>query len=233
MKFNAAAWMERMIRSVDNVVWELTSGKIGLVVGDQIVAINYADVETKPSGDVVATNPTISLNPMMDFGMPIPAFAQATPSRQLNIGDLVYSSTDKTPLGWIVGVLNDHTSFQLITPQGYVQSWVPPVTNSLISFDAGVMILRNMVNALPGGSTQMGQLQGMLMPMMLSGMLDGESDLKSIMPLLLMQGGMGGADGGMTGNMMSSMMQMMLMQKFMNGGSKSIISPINTNPFRG
>ena len=89
---------------------------------------------------------------------------------------------------------------------------------------AGVMVLRSLLNMLPGGSTGLAGLQGSMLPMLaMMGDGDNESSLSQMMPLMLMsQMGMmtGGAptDGSApVANPMAQMLPMMIMMKLMGG----------------
>ena len=66
----AKKMMNRFIRKVDNVVWDLSTGKIGFVNEDGEI------LSLEGEGD----DAQISVNPFDQFGVPIPAFAQNVPA---------------------------------------------------------------------------------------------------------------------------------------------------------
>lgn len=193
----AAKMMGRMFRRVDNAVWDMMTGKIGIQTDDGIATI-----------DGVGDDAQISINIMEQFGMPLPAFAQSTPVDTIKEGDFIYNGNK--PLGWIVE--KKEKSFRILKPDGTRTSWTAPKV-SMIGFDMGAggpLVLRSLFNTLPGGEGGLAGLQGMLMPML---MLGGDIDLESMMPMILMSqtGMMGGTAGGM-GNVMQTMMMMNMMK---------------------
>ena len=209
--------MDRFFRQVDGVVWDLMTGKVGVRTSDGIITL-------EGTGD----DAQVTINMFDQFGLEVPAFAQSTPSASVAVGDLIYG--DRKALGWVVSVNvkpsptvpdvdssvapSSVKSFTLMTPDGTRKSWTPPKV-SMLGFDSGVMVLRSLMNMLPGGNAGLGQMQNMLMPMLMMGG-DGV-DLNSIMPLMLFQATNGSGDTGGMGNMMQMMLMMQLMGK---GGSK-------------
>ena len=104
-----------------------------------------------------------------------------------------------------------------MSTNGTRHSWKPPKV-SLLGFDSGVMVLRSLVNMLPGGTGGLGTMQGLLMPMLMMG---GDAlDLDSMMPLLLMsQVGTGdGTSNPLAGANMGNMMQTMMLMSMLRGG---------------
>lgn len=210
--------MNRFFRKVDNVVWDLFTGKIGVQTADGITTI-------EGTGD----DAEVQLNLMDQFGMAVPAFAQSTPIDAVAVGDLIYA--DGKPKGWVIAVnekaaTKEKTaskSFTLMSPSGTTVSWKPPKV-AMLGFDSGVMVLRSLMNMLPGGNDGLASMQGMLMPMLMMG---GDMDIEKMMPMMLFSqlGASGtGADAG--GN---NMMQTMLMMQMMGGmGNKG---PRDTNFF--
>lgn len=208
--------MDRFFRRVDGVVWDLMTGKVGVRTSDGIITL-------EGTGD----DAQVTINMFDQFGLEVPAFAQSTPAASVAVGDLIYG--DRKALGWVVSVnvkpstvtesadatpVSSVKSFTLMTPDGTRKSWTPPKV-SMLGFDSGVMVLRSLMNMLPGGNAGLGQMQNMLMPMLMMG---GDSvDLNSIMPLMLFQATNSNGDTGGMGNMMQMMLMMQLMGK---GGLK-------------
>jgi hypothetical protein len=221
MKFNMNKMMDRFFRSVDNVVWDMMSGRVGFKTAEGICSIELGELtEDKAS----APEAQVSINPFDDFGMAVPAFAQSIPADQISLGDMIFSSTTNRVLGWVVEK-NEKGGFRLMRQDGTSGAWKPAKV-AMLGFDSGVMVLRSLMNMLPNGQQGLGQMQGMLMPMMMTGMLDGDGDdtMKNMIPMMLMsQLGLGGADPAAGGAMMSQMMNMMMMQNMMSkmGGSSN------------
>jgi hypothetical protein len=199
----AEKMVSRMFRRVDNVVWDLMTGKVGV----------------KTSGDEIATfdgegeDAQIVVNPFSDFGVPLPAFAQNTPVDQIKVGDLIYSA--RKVMGWVIKVPDEgKVTFKLLRQDGTRGEWRPPKVQSLGLDLGGAMVLRSLVNTLPGGD--LGGLQGMLLPMMMMGG-DGDDTMEKMLPIMLMSqtGAMGDAGG------MGGMLPMMMMMKMMGGGKGS------------
>ena len=215
---NYEKFINKMFQRVDNVVWDMMSGGIGIQTPDGILSLSL-DTDNAEESQVV-------LNMFDDFGMALPAFAQSTPIESVNVGDLIYSSASGKVLGWIVK--KTEKSFRLLKPEGSVSQWNPPKVN-MLGIDSGVLVLRSLMSMLPGGQNGLAGMQSMLMPMMMMGM--GEGDLGDMMPMILMSqmgnaaggdAGAGGMFGG--GNMMQTMMFMKMMGKGGNmfgGGSDS------------
>lgn len=218
--FNSNKLMERFFKKVDNVAWDLMTGRVGIVTADGIVSL-----EQSKDGDEDVFE--VSVNMMDQFGMAIPAFAQNTPIDQVNVGDLIHGSRDLT--GWVVG--KKGKSFEILKPNGQRTNWQPPKVKLMgIDGSNGVMVLRSLMNMLPGGDSSLQGMQQMLMPMMMMG---GENiDLDSMLPMMLMmQTGNQTVDtegnanpmGGM--NMQNMMMPMMMMSMMKDKGSNVGSSP--------
>ena len=193
--------MDRFFRRVDNVVWDLMSGRVGVKTADGIVTL-----------DGTGDDAQVSINLFDQFGVEVPAFAQNTPVDSLAAGDLIFSG--KNILGWVVDK-NEKGGLTLMSPNGTRHGWKPPKV-SLLGFDSGVMVLRSLVNMMPGGG--LNAMQGLLMPMLMMG---GEDlDLDAMMPMMLLsQVGTGdGSPNPLGGANMGNMMQTMMMMNMMKGG---------------
>lgn len=214
--------VNRFFRQVDNVVWDLTSGKVGVITADDEI------VTLDGEGD----SAQVVNNPFGDFGVPIPAFAQSIPTAEIKQGDLIYNA--KKVLGWIIGTPNLNPTgkakatrtFKLLKPDGTRGEWSPAKISSMGLDLNGAMVLRSLVNML-GGTGGLGGLQGMLMPLMMAGAFAGDDEnddsrLNQMLPMMLMmQIGMGGMGGGTpttgTMNPMAMMFMMPMMSKMMGG----------------
>lgn len=204
--------MDKFFKKVDNVVWDMMTGRIGVMTEDGITSI-------EGEGD----DAQITVNLFDNFGMVVPAFAQSTPVKDVAVGDLIY--TNGKVRGWIISVnrvdpANDKSevkSFSIMSPGGTTTPWKPPKV-SMLGFESGVLVLRSLMNMIPGGQAGLGNMQGMLMPLMMMG---GDVDLDSIMPIMLMGalGTNGDGSNASAGGMGNMMQMMMLMQLMGNKGS--------------
>lgn len=190
--------VDKFFRRVNDVYWDLMSGRVGIKNDD---GINTLEGEGEEAQVVV--------NMIDDFGVPLPAFAQNTPVKDIKNGDLIYNA--RKVMGWVVHVPEHdkgHKAFKLLKPDGTRGEWRPPKVASLGLDLSGAMVLRSLVNTLPDGG--LGNMQGMLLPLLMMG---GESEeLEDMLPLLLMS--QMGAVGGGGGNMVQTLMMM----KMMKGG---------------
>lgn len=204
---NSNKLMDRFFRKVDGAVWDLMTGRIGIKTNDGIVTMEGESDDA-----------TVTLNLVDQFGIGIPAFAQNTPQAAVQVGDLIYGA--KGPLGWVVD--KKEKSFNLLKPDGTRTNWSPPKV-AMFGFDGGVMVLRSLMNMLPGGAGGLAGMQGALMPLLMMG---GDTDIGDLMPMLLM-GQMGMTAPGATNpdgtpatpvaNPMAQMLPMMMMLQMMKG----------------
>jgi hypothetical protein len=172
----------------------------------------------------------VTINMFDQFGLSVPAFAQNTPTAAVNVGDLVVGQ--RGIQGWVVQV--QEKQLCLMKPDGTRSTMTPPKV-SMMGLEGGVMVLRSLINMLPGGSGGLNQMQTMLMPMLMMGQMNGDDgggegfaglNLDAIMPMMLMgQMNLGGAVDPanpnaalLQQNSMSSMMQMMMMAQMFKGG---------------
>ncbi len=205
--------MNRFFRRVDGVVWDLMSGRVGVRSKDGIATLDL-------SGDA----PQVVINLFDQFGMEMPAFAQSTPVDSVNVGDLIYGASGI--LGWVIE--KKEKSFRLLKLDGTHSSWSPPKVQ-MLGLDSGVMVLRSLVNMLPGGSAGLGNMQNALLPLM---MMDGGGsglNLEKMLPMLLMSQ-INPTGGDASGNNMNQMLQTMLMMQLLGKGSGTD-SRFNKNHF--
>lgn len=200
------AFMNRMFRQVNDVVWDMMSGKMGVSTKEGIMTLDDSDTE----------NPCVSLNMFDAFGMGVPAFAQNTPIDQVKAGDLLVGS--KEIIGWVVSVNEGGKSFQMLKPSGTISKWVPPKVQ-MLGFDSGVMVVRSLLNLLPTGTGGLSQMQNMLQMMMFAG--DGDINFEKIMPMMLMSQMSAPAGADPAANPMAQMMPMMMFMNMMKGDGGS------------
>lgn len=205
--FNSQKLMDRFFRKVDNVCWDLSTGQIGLFTKEGIATIEGEGEDAQ-----------ISINPIDQMGMGVPAFAQTTPVADVKVGDLISVSDRLT--GWVTKKTEKQVT--LMKVDGTTSAWTPPKTK-MLDFTSGVMVVRSLGDMLGGGTKGAGALagiQGMIMPMMMMG---GDFDMERMMPIILMSqmGNLTAGDGSVASNPMTGMAQMlpmMMMTQMMNGG---------------
>ena len=207
------AFMNRMFRQVNDVVWDMMSGKMGVSTKEGIMTLDDSDTE----------NPCVSLNMFDAFGMGVPAFAQNTPIDQVKAGDLLVGS--KEIIGWVVTVNDGGKSFQMLKPSGTISKWVPPKVQ-MLGFDSGVMVVRSLLNLLPTGTGGLSQMQNMLQMMMFMG--DGEVNFEKIMPMMLMSQMTAPAGGSDAANPMTQMMPMLMFANMMKGDGGKFTNPMES-----
>lgn len=220
--------MERMFRRVDNVAWDLMTGKIGVRTDEGIFSV-------EGTGD----DATIVGNLFDGASMAVPAFAQSTSVSDVKVGDLILRGNSPA---WVVerkepkitfdkdtagndidgtAKVTGQVSFKLLKPNGETAAWKAPKIQ-MLGFDAGgVMVVRSLMSMMPGGQADLSAMQGMLMPMMMLAGDGGSDDMMSkMLPMMLMMGQQNGGIAGQGQNMMMPMMMAMMMK----GGN---------NPFGG
>lgn len=206
--FNADAMMRRFFRRADNVVWDMSTGKPGVATDEGIASCIGSGEDAQ-----------ISINPIAAMGMALPAFAQNTALDKVDVGDMIiYGARDNT--GWVVSKTDKQ--LRLIKADGTLTSYSPPKTQ-MLDVGGGVMVVRSLMNMLPGGT---GGLMGNMMMMQMMG--GGDSDLEEMLPMMLMMQGAGATSGdpaaAAAGNPMAGMAAMlpqMMMMKMMSKGNKS------------
>ena len=246
--------INRFFQKVDNVVWDLMTGKMGVVAADGVYTLSGEGDDAQPE-----------LNLFDQFSVPLPAFAQNTPAENIQLGDLIYSNGKIH--GWVVAKTGK--SFRLLKTDGTRGEWRPPKVATLGMNMDGAMVLRSLMTMV--GGSGLGNMQNNLMPLMMMG--GGGGAMEDMLPIMLMsQMGMNGitgetattaaveakpavyardADGKLcldeagdpivmvpavsavaavppqANGGMGNMMQTMMMMKMMGGGGKDATGPTN------
>ena len=155
--------LSRMFREADGVVWDMMNGgRLGIKTASGI-----ATLQMDPDGEA-----EININPLDQFGVPVPAFAQNTPMDQVAVGDLIFFGATGDRPGWIIEIKTTSTNnrtFVLLKTDGQRATWKPPKT-AMFGVDTGVMVLRNM-GSMVGGDAGVQNMQSMFLPLM---MMQGE-----------------------------------------------------------
>lgn len=186
-------FMNRMFRRIGGLVWDLTSGNLGMKDENGIYTL-----------EVTADSAQIVVNPFDAFGMDIPAFATSTKLEDVAIGDIIVG--DSKILGWVVE--KKPASLVLLDKSGMRKQFNPPKV-AVLGTDNNVLVVKNLLS-VAGGEGGLAGLQGNLLPLL---MLGDDIDMESILPMLLFTQGNGAAAGGM-----NSMLPLLLMKKGGLGG---------------
>lgn len=197
--------LNKLIRKVDTLVWDLSSGKLGIQLLEGI-----ATLETSGEGNAQTFN--VSVNPFDSFGQRIPAYAVNTPNADIELGDIIVGANDV--LGWVVK--KNAASLEILKKDGQITRYSPVKTQ--IFGTNGYMVVKNLFNLV--GTEGATGLQGMLMPLMLMGG-DSGADIESILPFLLLQG-QSNQPGGTAFNL-QAMLPLLLMKGGLGGGKKDLL----------
>lgn len=192
-----ANFIKRYFRRVNNVVWDLTTGKTGIQTSNGI-----ASFDLTPAKDATATEPAvpasgqISINPIDSFGYTLPAFALATPFEKVEPGDLIHGADSL--LGWVVE--KTAAALKIHKADGHTTTYVPPKVNLVGSGDNSVQVVKSLTSMLGGGEA-VSNLNNSLLPLLLLG--DGFSGKEDLIPLLLM----GNSNGNVNPLLMLSLLK--------------------------
>lgn len=197
-------FMNRLFRKVGGLVWDLSTGQIGMQTNDGILTL---DIPAEADGEF-----GIVANPFDAFGMKVPAFATNTPLSAVEVGDIIVGA--EKILGWVINV--NQRSLDLKTPQGTTtKGYAPPKVAVLGGAADGVLVVKSLFS-LVGGTGGLAGLQSN--PMLLLAMTSGnDQSLEKILPLLLLSqtGAATAADAGAgapaAANPMASMLPLLLM----------------------
>lgn len=196
--------LDRFFRKVDGVVWDLMSGNLGVRTKDGIITFVPAEFEGDGEDRKETEPANVTINPLDEFGVEIPAFAQDTPVDSLKPGDLIIGSREI--LGWIVATKGK--SFEILKPSGTRSTWSPPKVKMLGFDSGGAMVVRSLMSTV-GGDEPLKGFQSNMLPLVLMSSGGGEGALDDILPIMLMSQ-MNGVGGG--GNMMQTILMMKMMQ---------------------
>lgn len=175
----SSKFMNRVFRRVGGIVWDLTTGKIG--IKDQDGSIFSLETVEGPSVEGAQPTPafSITVNPFEDFGVELPAFATTTNLADVKLGDLVVG--DSKILGWVTAKTG--ASLTLLSKDGMKKQYSPPKVD-IMGLGAGVLVVQNLVN-LTGGSDGLAGFQSMLLPMLMMKDTNESFDLERILPFML------------------------------------------------
>jgi hypothetical protein len=177
---NTNSMRDSFFREVKNVAIDIQSGKFGVVTNE---------------GISVYTDGGVSVNPITDFGVKVPAFAMRVAINDLKAGDIIVGGSEPT---FFAGLFKDG-GYEVVTMNGE-HKVIGTVTNMFFGKNT-VLAVKNMFGE---------GVNPMMMALMMGDDKKGEGfDMKTF-ALMSMMGNTAGKEGGMDSNML---MMMMLMGK--------------------
>lgn len=208
---------DRFFRKVDNMVWDITTGKLGIMTDTGIATLDLGTLNAEGE----AENPSVSINALTEFGFALPAYALSVSVAEINVGDVIYNGSKQKILGWVTAKKDNR--FELLKEDGTSGRWTPPAVK-ILGFDTGVLVVRSLMNML-GGTSGVDNLNGNIMQLVFMSQMMGngldDDRLGNILPFLLMgQLKIGGFDAT-TGGGMSQMLPMLMMGQMFGGGKSS------------
>lgn len=164
--------LARMFQPVKDVVWDITTGKMGILGKNGSI---FSMVGEGEEAQVVE-------NMFSEFGLAIPAFAQNVPFDSVQLGDLAFRQGGRP--GWVVEK-NPNSLILLNTDssEGTLRR------NKVVTMgmdQSGVMVLRNLFNMTGTAGQQNFQ---MMMPMLMAG--SANEDAGDMVQMMLMMSMMG------------------------------------------
>lgn len=199
---NSKKFLNRLFRRIHGLTWDVITGSVGLQTENGIYTVSMKEDGT----------PELSVNPIEDFGLALPAFA--TQSAHADVQPLDIIVGDQGIIGWVLE--KTASSFKVLDHNGHTKTYTPPKV--AVFGNQGVLVVRNLLN-LTGGANNANSFASSLLPLMMLG--GGDAQLEKMLPLLLLssQGGAMPAAGGGAGGM-NAMLPFLLMKDGGLGGAK-------------
>lgn len=177
---------DTMFREVTTVVLDGITGKPAIKTENGLVSVDF-DSEG---------NHNISINPLTEMGMELPAFAMPITLDKIERGDIYVAANGSA--SFVSGVEED--KIRVVTPNG-TNSKITPATNILFGTKT-VLIVKNMLGAMNGGGSGFN-------PMMLALMSKDSGGSDDMMKIVMMSQMMGGnsPNAGMNPMMLALMLK--------------------------
>lgn len=176
-KMNTNSMRDSFFREVKNAVLDITTGGFGIVTAD---------------GISVYKDGAVSVNPIVEMGVKVPAFAMRVDVATLTEGDIIINGTDTS---FYKG--KTETGYEVVAMNGEVKQ-VGAITNLFFGKNT-VLAIKNMMAGTG--------MNPMMMALMMGDSADGKGiDMKTMMLMSMMGNQSGGT--GMDSNML--MMAMMM-----------------------
>jgi len=177
--FNTNSMRDSFFREVKNVAIDIQSGKFGVVTTDGISVYD-------------AANGGVSVNPITDFGVKVPAFAMRVAITDLKAGDIIVGGSEPS---FFVELLKE--GGYVVTTMSGERRTVGSVTNMFFGKNT-VLAVKNMFGE---------GVNPMMMALMMGDDKKGEGfDMKTFALMSMM--GQNAGNGGMDSNMLMMMMMM-------------------------
>jgi len=199
-----------MFRRISGLVWDITTGGIGLETANGVYSLSIAHGATPSDPKIYGVN----VNPIEGLGVKIPAFATQSTFEEVNEGDIVVG--DAGIIGWVTGKTG--AALKVLDHNGNNKTYSPPKVQILGS--SGILVVRNLFS-FTGGADGAAGFASNLLPLLMLGGNDGDSKLEKLLPLLLLTsqaGAAGGAAGAPAANPMASILPLMLLKDGGLGG---------------
>lgn len=210
MKSIASRMMNSTFVKVENVVWSLTTGNIGIASTDKSVKnLSFTKGE---DGSLEQFRITESLFEI--FGMPIPAFATRASIADIHPSNMVIVSGK---VYWVISKAG--SLLKVLNPDGMVTELACTELTGLnggSSDEPSFMLVKPLIDMFGGSKKGMKGFSSELMPMIAMSQMGGGNsgfDLEKMIPLMLLGGGLGGKKKGGGGMMQNLMMMQMFSGK--------------------
>lgn len=204
----------RMFTRVAGIQWSLLTGQAGFTTKQGDLATLGKQVVGEGENAVVSYH--VDLCPISSVGIPVPAYAIATPLEKIEEGDLVCGADEVR--GWVTKV--HPQSLEIMKADGCHTRITPPKASFM--GNNGLLVVRSLTTLLGGDAAATG-FQSMLMPLLMARETGSTEDLTSLMLMSQMAGGT--AEGA---NPMAAMLPMMLLNK--GGSSLESLIPLLMMP---
>lgn len=162
---------KKFFRPIDNMVWDVTSGKLGVVTCNGIISL---------IGDGTVYN--MDTNSPDTYIKLVQAFATPSLACELAVGDIVYNRLSNSIVGWVIKI-NGNSSFQLLKMDGTRMDWSSS-RSQVLDFESINMAIKPLTSILITDHN-LNRLQNSMMLLISSGNVSETDTFIDIMPTLL------------------------------------------------
>jgi hypothetical protein len=198
-----------MFQEVDDIVWDLQSGRLGILENDVIYSFEQVGKKSR-----------VTKNPIKEFGVKIPAYAIMTPIESLQVGDIIVTDDETWIFFLSAAAATDEVevTFKGLNYNSGRQTTVTAVTNTLMG-TKGVLAVKNFFG------TDNASMAGMLPFIMMGG--GKKNDIGQMIAMMALAnnkaGGLTPIGDKPAGLDMTSLLPLMLMKGKKKGGSKAMM----------
>lgn len=169
-KMNTSFMKDNFFREVTNAAIDIQSGKFGIFVKEGIAVFNTEDK-------------TISVNPIVDMGIRVPAFAMRVNVSDIKVGDIVFTEDEASFLQEI----NEKGTMTLVSPSGEVKT--TSAVKNLFFGNNTVMAIKNFFGSDTNNMLMMAMMMGDkkdfdMKTFAMMSMLGGQPNSQGINPLM-------------------------------------------------